>query len=186
MGPLGERPSGPLREARVPSVFRAVGVEVGQGQIGSDMLGARGVAGEIGHVKVKFEGGRLCGCGEYGCLEAYAGGVNLEAWMKESGLEGGAAELEVQAHNGNAEALRLWDFASSSLALVIANQVTVLNPGMVVLGGGVLVRWNFVREPVGAWIPIANLASNGVKNVSRLAVSPNGRWLAFVAEPVAP
>ncbi len=52
--------------------------------------------------------------------------------------------------------------------------------------GGVLVRWNFVREPVGAWIPVANLASNGVKNVSRLAVSPNGRWLAFVAEPVAP
>lgn len=52
--------------------------------------------------------------------------------------------------------------------------------------GGVLMRWNFVREPVGAWVPVANLASNGVKNVSRLAVSPNGRWLAFVAEPIAP
>lgn len=103
-------------------------------------LGARGVAGEVGHVKVKFEGGRLCGCGEYGCLEAYAGGVNLEAWMKECGLEGGAPELEVQAHSGNAEALRLWDFASSQLALVIANQVTMNNPGMVVLGGGVLAR----------------------------------------------
>lgn len=119
-----------------------VGSGVGSGQISSGklVLGARGVAGELGHVKVKFEGGRLCGCGEFGCIEAYAGGVNLEAWMKESGLEGGAAELEVQAHSGNAEALRLWDFASSSLALVIANQVTVLNPGMVVLGGGVLVR----------------------------------------------
>ena len=52
--------------------------------------------------------------------------------------------------------------------------------------GGVLMRWNLVRDPVGSWIPIANLAVNGVKNVSRLAVSPNGKWLAFVAEPVTP
>jgi len=119
---------------------------VGSGRGGAQIagkklvLGARGVAGEVGHIKVKFEGGRQCGCGEFGCIEAYAGGVNLAAWMAESGLEGGAAELELQAHNGDAEALRLWDFVSSSLALVIANQVTALNPGMVVLGGGVLAR----------------------------------------------
>ncbi len=113
------------------------GAIISAGQL---VLGARGIAGEVGHIKVKFEGGRQCGCGEFGCIEAYAGGVNLEAWMKETGLEGGAPELEVMAHTGNAEALRLWDFASSSLALVIANQVTVINPGMVVLGGGVLSR----------------------------------------------
>ncbi len=119
-----------------------VGSGVGGAQISGKklVLGARGVAGEVGHIKVTFEGGRPCGCGELGCLEAYAGGVNLAAWMKESGLEGGATELEQQAHHGNAEALRLWDFVSSSLALVISNQVTALNPGMVVLGGGVLAR----------------------------------------------
>lgn len=119
-----------------------VGSGVGSATIASGRLclGARGVAGEVGHVKVKFEGGRQCGCGEFGCLEAYAGGVNLEAWMKEVGLEGSVAELEVKAHKGNAEALHLWDFASSALALVVANQVTMTNPGMVVLGGGVLSR----------------------------------------------
>jgi glucokinase len=120
-----------------------IGSGVGSATIagGRLVLGARGVAGEIGHVKVVFEGGRLCGCGELGCVEAYAGGVNLAAWMAESGLQGGAAELEVLAHSGNnEEALRMWEFASSALALVIANQVTSLNPGMVVLGGGVLVR----------------------------------------------
>jgi hypothetical protein len=52
--------------------------------------------------------------------------------------------------------------------------------------GGVLMRWNLVRDPVGSWLPVGNLAPNGVKNVSRLAVSPNGKWLAFVAEPVTP
>lgn len=52
--------------------------------------------------------------------------------------------------------------------------------------GGSLVRWNGVSGDGGAWIPIASLASAGVKNISRLAVSPDGRWLAFVAEPVEP
>ena len=126
------------------------------------VLGARGVAGEIGHVKVVAEGGRRCGCGELGCLEAYAGGVNLEAWMAESGLKGGAAELEVQAHSGNAEALRLWDFASSALALVLANQVTALNPGMLVLGGGVLVRCPKMHARILSTIETRALAASRV------------------------
>ena len=60
-----------------------VGSGIGSAAIsaGRLALGAHGVAGEIGHLKVQFEGGRRCGCGELGCLEAYAGGVNLEAWM---------------------------------------------------------------------------------------------------------
>jgi glucokinase len=135
------------------------------------VLGARGIAGEVGHLKVKFEGGRPCGCGEFGCLEAYAGGVNLEAWMKESDLEGGAAELEVMAHAGNAEALRLWDFASSSLALVIANQVTALNPGMVVLGGGVLARSPKMIERILKTIETRSLtASRAALNVKLAAL----------------
>lgn len=51
--------------------------------------------------------------------------------------------------------------------------------------GGKLLRWNKRLEENGsAWIPIADLSVNAVRNVSRLAVSPDGRWLAFVAEPV--
>ncbi len=49
---------------------------------------------------------------------------------------------------------------------------------------GVLLRW----KPVGdryEWSPVARLDAGGVRNVSRLAVSPDGRWLAFVAEPPA-
>jgi hypothetical protein len=50
----------------------------------------------------------------------------------------------------------------------------------------VLVRWNRALDATSAWVPVANLAPSGVKNVSRLAVSPDGKWLAFVAEPVMP
>ena len=49
---------------------------------------------------------------------------------------------------------------------------------------GSIVRWNARTGDDGEWLPIATIP--GVRNISRLAVSPDGRWLAFVAEPVAP
>jgi hypothetical protein len=49
---------------------------------------------------------------------------------------------------------------------------------------GSIVRWNGRTGDEGEWLPIA--AIPGVRNISRLAVSPDGRWLAFVAEPLAP
>lgn len=117
-----------------------VGTGVGSAIIshGALVKGATGVAGELGHIKVVAEHGRRCGCGQLGCLEAYMGGANLGAWMKEAGLEGQPTDLERLAAQGEPEARRLYDFAVGHLALAIANQVTVLNPGVVVLGGGVL------------------------------------------------
>jgi hypothetical protein len=49
---------------------------------------------------------------------------------------------------------------------------------------GDIVRWNGHTGDDGEWLPIASIP--GVRNVSRLAVSPDGRWLAFVAEPAGP
>ena len=49
-----------------------------------------------------------------------------------------------------------------------------------------LVRWNGALDSTSKWSVVADLAKSGVKNVSRLVVSPDGKWLAFVAEPVAP
>ncbi|CAN5581087.1 hypothetical protein BH09GEM1_BH09GEM1_20080 [soil metagenome] len=50
---------------------------------------------------------------------------------------------------------------------------------------GKLVRWNRAIDATSGWLPVADI-STGVKNISRLAVSPDGKWLAFVAEPVSP
>ena len=49
---------------------------------------------------------------------------------------------------------------------------------------GAIVRWNGVSGEGSAWLPIAAFAPLAMKNISRLAVSPDGRWLAVVAEPV--
>jgi hypothetical protein len=49
--------------------------------------------------------------------------------------------------------------------------------------GQTIVRWNGESGAGSAWLPVAALAALPVKSISRLAVSPDGRWLAFVAEP---
>ncbi len=49
---------------------------------------------------------------------------------------------------------------------------------------GVLVRWNRALDSTSGWLPVTDLKRFGVKNPSRLTVSPDGKWLAFVGEPV--
>jgi glucokinase len=119
-----------------------VGTGVGSAIISNGLLlsGASQVAAEFGHVKLMATGGRRCGCGQDGCLEAYVGGGPLSEWMKQEGLSGSAADLEALAQGGNPTAKAMYDFAVEHLALAIANQVTVLNPAVLVLGGGVLSR----------------------------------------------
>lgn len=139
-----------------------VGTGVGSAIItnGALLTGATQVAAEFGHVKLVAKGGRRCGCGQDGCLEAYAGGAKLAEWMKEEGLEGTAVDLEPLAQRGDTVARRLYDFVSSSLALAIANQITVLNPAVLVLGGGVLSRCpgmvQLIRDTVASRSSVAS------------------------------
>jgi glucokinase len=119
------------------------------------ITGAHGNGGEIGHAKVVV-GGRLCGCGERGCLEAYAGGIHLERMVEELARDknllvfrsdGGVDLAKADALAEEDEDLRLiWDRATDHLAFVIANACSLLNPKMVLLGGGVLENLPFFRH----------------------------------------
>jgi glucokinase len=143
-----------------------VGSGVGSAIISDGRLvrGAHGLAGEFGHVKV-VPGGRQCGCGEKGCLEAYVGGHHLIAQMQELAAkpEGSALRqrvggdlkkltpvvLEDAVREGDPAAQALHSTAVGHLALAVANYVTVLNPARLVLGGGVLSRCPLMREQLG-------------------------------------
>ncbi len=158
----GEYSAGCAKGARDTfTVF--VGTGVGSAIISNGALlsGASHVAAEFGHIKLVVESGRLCGCGQRGCLEAYVGGAKLAQWMKEEKIEGTAVDLETLA--GRVEekkAKTLYDYATSNLALAIANQVTVLNPAVLVLGGGVLSRCpgmvQRIRDTVAARSTVAS------------------------------
>ncbi|QSQ22881.1 ROK family protein [Pyxidicoccus parkwayensis] len=142
-----------------------VGSGVGSAIIANGKLldGAGGVAGELGHIKV-VPGGRRCGCGELGCLEAYAGGHNLIAQTRELLAAGDSAKLvelsggdparvtpvmlEQAAEAGDGPALEVYERAAQFLAVAVANQVTVLNPARLILGGGVLVNCPGLRRCV--------------------------------------
>ncbi|RKG66608.1 ROK family protein [Corallococcus sp. CA054B] len=142
-----------------------VGSGVGSAIIAGGRLvqGGGGVAGELGHIKV-VPGGRLCGCGEHGCLEAYAGGHNLIAQTKELLASGGSrvleqltqddpysitpVTLETAAEAGDAKAKEIHDRAAQFLAVAVANYVTVLNPSRLVLGGGVLTHCPGIKRLV--------------------------------------
>jgi glucokinase len=143
-----------------------VGSGVGSAIIADTRLvtGETGVAGEFGHIKVAPETGRFCGCGERGCLEAYAGGHNLIIQMREvldsdrdtkmREMTGGDESkltpvvLEEAAFAGDPAAKEIFDRAMSYLTLAIANQVSVLNPGKLILGGGVLGRCAGMRKQI--------------------------------------
>ena len=137
-----------------------VGSGVGSGLILGGRLhqGAQGLAGEFGHVKVHpirpTTAARRCGCGEWGCLEAYTSGMNIAARVREE-LAAGAATLvrdlcggepgRVSATlvddaytRGDAYAVELWGEVGELLGTNMANLVTVLDPARLILGGGVM------------------------------------------------
>jgi hypothetical protein len=91
----------------------------------------------------------------------------------------GALWITVQPVSGESETILVRAAAG--------NEFHTWTPDGVLLSAtdGRLVRWNGALDSTRAWIPVADLARAGVRNVSRLAVSPDGKWLAFVGEPVS-
>ncbi|RYE92769.1 MAG: ROK family protein, partial [Oxalobacteraceae bacterium] len=127
--------------------------------------GADGLATELGHIKVADpQHGRLCGCGEHGCLEAYASGRHLPELLREQVRAGkpsplyeahrddltalGADAIDRAAAGGDAGAQALWDEVAERLGCAIGNVVTVFNPRVLVLGGGVMNSAPRLRQAV--------------------------------------
>lgn len=148
---------GEARAGAARGFHDVLAVYVGTGVGGALLCGGRLItgagqnAGEIGHSKVVL-GGRPCGCGEEGCVEAYAGGIHLERRL--AGLERDDLLRDGRVHLGVAdemaletpEILAIWEEATTHLALVVANAVTLLNPGALLLGGGVLENCDVFRS----------------------------------------
>ncbi|MDJ0385359.1 ROK family transcriptional regulator [Streptomyces sp. G-G2] len=96
--------------------------------------GARGFAGELGHIPVHPEG-VPCPCGARGCLEQYAGEA---AVLREAGLTGTGdpvALLADRAGAGDPATLRALERAGRALGLALASAVNLIDPDGLVLGG---------------------------------------------------
>ncbi|MFJ8626758.1 ROK family protein [Kitasatospora sp. NPDC093550] len=123
-----------------PEDFLYVSAEAGVGSaivVGGRLLrGARGYAGEFGHVPVRPDGPR-CACGARGCLEQYAGEA---AVLRAAGLTGHRGDwvalLADRAAAGEQRARAALAGAGSALGIAAAGAVNLLDPAEVVLGGG--------------------------------------------------
>ncbi|HEX4906365.1 MAG TPA: ROK family protein, partial [Acidimicrobiales bacterium] len=132
-----------------------VGTGVGGGLVldGELRRGARGLTGEIGHVVVR-DGGRRCGCGGFGHLEAYAGRRRLEETARElheAGRETALVRIAGDGRmkssvfdkalaEGDAVAVELLDEAIEALGAALASAVALVDLEVIVLGGGLAGR----------------------------------------------
>jgi glucokinase len=105
------------------------------------------MAGEIGHHPVVTDG-RSCPCGLRGCWEQYASGRALMRAANEAGFDvsHGAVVTEA-AQSGDAKALAVFAEVGRWLGVGMAIAATVLDPAVIVVGGGVSVAGDLLLEP---------------------------------------
>jgi len=145
-------------------LYLTISTGVGGGIITNNKLlvGARGFGGEIGHTTLDHQG-PVCSCGKFGHLEAFASGPSIVRWVK-SQLEDESlkehfpeGELDAKlvsdaAENGNELAIAAYDRAGKYIALAIADMLHVLNPSLVIIGGGVSRAGDLLFEPIRRYL----------------------------------
>ena len=130
-----------------------VGTGIGSGIIlnGKLVRGASNSAGEIGHIKLFYNDKKLCGCGDYGCLETYVSGPAIVEMAKDY-IRGGkstkyremAKDGEITpyivaqaAMQGDVVAKQIFNIMGEYLGTGLASVVNLLNPEKIIVGGGV-------------------------------------------------
>ena len=147
------------------SVFLTLGTGVGGGIIidGKPYSGAHGCGSEIGHMMIKM-GGELCTCGNYGCFERYASATAIIREARKAIVEypessmlaacgGDPEKLNAKividaAKAGDAAAKAVFGGYVQALAVGIINIINMLDPEVIVLGGGVSAAGDFLLNAV--------------------------------------
>ena len=160
----GEWCFGAGRGVDTVAVF-AVGTGIGGGLVinGQLHLGIGGTGGELGHTTIDYNG-PVCGCGNRGCLEAYASGPAIAAMglkavtqglttsiadLCENDLNHVTPELIARAaREGDAIARDIYERAGFYLGIAAANVCVAVGPRRIIIGGGVARAGDLLLEPL--------------------------------------
>jgi glucokinase len=135
-----------------------LGTGIGGGLIldGRIWHGQEGMAGELGHMTID-PNGALCGCGNLGCIEAYASASAISRMAMAAIRVGRSPELAreaeqlgeltaeivyIKAKQGDVVALEIFEMVGRSLGVAIANLINIFNLPLYVVGGGVARGWD--------------------------------------------
>ncbi|MBF0318549.1 MAG: ROK family protein [Nitrospirae bacterium] len=155
---LGESVSGAGKDLNT-FVMLTLGTGIGGGVVYNRKL--LSIAGELGHIVVE-PGGRLCGCGGKGCLEAYASAramstVAIEAielkretmMVKDADCAITPADIYKYANLGDPLAIEIFKTAGFYLGIGIANYINIFGPDAVILMGGLIGAWDiFIKKAI--------------------------------------
>lgn len=161
LGALGEWAYGAGRGEKNLAYIK-IGSGIGAGLILNQQIygGTTGAAGEIGHLTID-ENGPLCNCGNHGCLEAFAGGHAIaqqgqslaksgkRTLLSETPIEKiSVSEVAEAARRGDLHAQEILRRAGTSIGVAIAGLINLLNPGVVIIGGGVAQVGDIITAPI--------------------------------------
>ncbi|OGO19182.1 MAG: hypothetical protein A2Z14_10305 [Chloroflexi bacterium RBG_16_48_8] len=145
-------------------IYLTISTGIGGGVItqGRLLLGAHGLAGELGHMRV-VQDGPLCGCGQRGHIESIASGLSI-AKIARARLQAGEAsvmgeiiedfnELNAEdigkaAQKGDAFAISIIEDAGKAIGSHLASLVHAFNPARIILGGGVSQLGDLLFTPI--------------------------------------
>ena len=157
-------------------IYITVSTGIGGGVIVDNklLLGAQGLAGEVGHQTVEAHGPR-CKCGNIGCLEALAAGPAIARRAREfvktgigtaiADLVGGdldkitAKVVNQAAQAGDPIAIELFRQAGFYIGVGIVNLLHIFNPSLIVIGGSVTKAGDLLFEPIRATVRQRAMAS---------------------------
>ena len=143
----------------------AIGTGIGGGLVinGQLHLGIGGTGGELGHTTIDYNGPK-CGCGNHGCLEAYASGPAIAvmgvkavaqglttriADLCEADLNRITPELIARAAGlGDEIAKGIYEQAGYYIGIAAANVCVAIGPRRIVIGGGVALAGDLLLEPI--------------------------------------
>lgn len=162
---LGEMTYGAARGMR-DFIMITLGTGVGSGIVinGQLVYGHDGFAGELGHVIVKRNNGRMCGCGRTGCLEAYCSATGVARTAREF-LElrsepSTLRNLDVEqitskdvydaAMSGDKLAKEIYEYTGTILGQAIANFIAFSSPQAIILFGGLARSGDLLIKPLKA------------------------------------
>lgn len=145
-------------------ILFTLGTGVGGGLVlkGELYSGPDDTAGELGHMIINFEGPK-CGCGNYGCIEAYASATAIRRDVKQALSQGvqtmiripegaeedfGARVVYDAAVQGDKFAIELFRKVGYYLGVAAANVINIFNPEMITYGGALSNAGDFIFKPL--------------------------------------
>lgn len=123
-----------LKEDNVCAIYVGTGLGLGVISSGNLITGFSGVATELGHIPYK-EAPFICGCGKNNCIELFASGSALDKCKRYKNID---AQLTLQELKESLDFSEIYLEFEKALLYAISTAITLFNPKVVVLGGGII------------------------------------------------